>query len=151
MFFFSEVVSNFFRCQQKDLITKVIELEKRPNCDRFFFLWPIFFTGIMNVSTISNGTWYNQTFLENGNLEGETGKFLFALHSTGCPRKIDTIKIGRSYNRGRTMAKSQWQKRRLIFWLLKSYISFWLTLSIFEKLDFSIPWFETPFPHPFYD
>ena len=71
--------------------------------------------------------------------------------STGCPRKIDTIKISRFYNRGRTLAKSQWQKRRLIFWLLKSYISFWLTLSIFEKFEFSIPWFETPFPHPFYD
>ena len=26
---------------------------------------------------------------------------------TGCPRKIDTIKIGRFYNRGRTVAKSQ--------------------------------------------
>ena len=67
---------------------------------------------------------------------------------TGCPRKIDTNKIVSTVE-GALWQKCQWRKRRLIFWLLKSYISFWSTLSTFEKLDFSIPWFETPFP--FYD
>ena len=31
--------------------------------------------------------------------------FVYSKLHTGCPRKIDTIKIGRFYSRGRTKAK----------------------------------------------
>ena len=44
------------------------------------------------------------------------------VYSTGCPRKIDTIRIGRFFSRGRTKAKKLMPKRRLMFWLHKIHM-----------------------------
>ena len=52
---------------------------------------------------------------------------------TGCPRKIDTIKIAISTLEGALRSKSQWPKTSLIIYLLKDYNSFWLGQPILAK------------------